>query len=1441
MSDTDNDQGNSIGMKLPRFNGKRGEDYGMWRHRLRAVCRLKGVWFVVDTSSSSGTVTESTEEFDHSSPRLIAKREKASGIIISSLGDSPLRVVIDADDDPAQMLKVLDSRYASNRTVSRIAVQTQLFRMSYNGQDMSTFIDQYTTLFSQLERMGKDSAIPDTHKAPMLLASIDPTCSLESTAAALRTKDVTELTWDYVATTLIDEYNAKHSNGSGLGIGNGIKNRRKKKKANIRISNSNGIKPSNDSDDSSDVDNTVRALTVAIKSMKGGKNKNLRCTFCEKSGHSEDRCFNNPNNPENKLPLKIQQMITQTKKGSTCGDKDSEKKPNKKVEIAGAVVHKTTVLPPQDNRSYADSGATGHFFHSHSLFDPVTIRKCETTMVVLADKTTVSSNKCGDVVLPFENANIRLKNTFLVPNLGYNLVSTGRLADNGIESHFRRNDVRLLIEKDGFLIGTGKRDTDTSLYMLPEPVNQESNNQALKVCESKNKSQTNLWHRRLAHINIRDLANIHKHADGVPILHPTDEVCRACRLGKAHKLPFTGKFLRSPAVGDIIHSDIMGKLEPSFPFRFQYIATFLDDHSRYLLLGYMERRSMLGEVFSQISAKFVEMGGATILISKIHSDGAKEYVALQKELGGVTGNNSFSPPYTPELNGIAERVNRTIVEAALALLIQADLPSCLWTFAIKHVVHVRNRVPHATINKTPYSVLTKKKPSLKHVRVFGCAAFVLRIPRGSKFESRAIEGVYLETIQYGVYKILITDESDIPRIIESRHVTFDETRFPGAPNLISYMDDMDSSDEMTSERSDGAESSSEYGDYAHSVPVEEGNDFNLDTYKSSSDQDDVQNDFDGDLEDDAEADLQDDIEDDTEDEIEDDIEDDVEDGNVDEVVPGPQEEERYPRRNRQKPQKWYVASSADHKSPFRVTTSDEPTLREAMSATLEEKEMWESAINEEFESLDSKRTWDLDNRQSTQPLPTHVILKVKRKSNGMVDRFKARVVAGGNYQTYGENYKETYAPVVSFSLVRIFLYLVLSVKMHVVQLDVKTAFLNGELLEDVWVMSPRGIPERAPRCYKLLKAIYGLKQAHLAWHTKLSSDLHTMGFEELPSAPCVFCRKNESSRSSFILVYVDDLLILAENVTEKNVIVNELKALYDLRISEKVDLFLGVQLKWKDGSELVLSQSLYVNSILRRFGLEDSKPACTPMVESFFTGFSAEEEKSIVNVELYQQMIGSLLYLALRTRLDILAPVLILARFQKAPTSYCHRGVKRVLRYLKGTSTVGIRYQCGRMDIQAFVDADYAADVTDRKSMSGYLVKIGDATCVWGSKKQHAVALSTCESEYYAMALAASECVWVRRVLREAGIKIDGPTPIRSDNQAAIKWASGEKCPSSRAKHIDVRVHLIRQFVTNCTLEVVYIPSEENDADMLTKPIGPILLKQSTKRVGLVSGIEEEC
>ena len=812
-------------------------------------------------------------------------------------------------------------------------------------------------------------------------------------------------------------------------------------------------------------------------------------------------------------------------------------------------VERTTISPPKDHCTYYDSGATTHVFHCKDAFVKESLRDCEPRTVLLADKSPVTASKCGEVLLPFEYADIRLKSVLFIPGLGYNLVSVGRMADNGIESLFRKKDVMLRHQEKEFVVGFGTRDDETRLYLLPSPEATIPNVTALTT-----ESETSLWHQRLAHMNIRDMCEVHKHTDGVPKLGVSNVVCRACRLGKAHKLPFKGEFRRAKHVGDVIHSDIVGPIEMSYLRGYRYFVTFQDDCSRYNFVEFMQRKSDLASVFLAFLRRLAEMGGhlkgtlnvhqdelhtfaeALTYVKKLHSDQAKEYLRLDKTLGqSIT--NTYSPPYTPELNAIAERVNRTIEDASRSMLIQANLPTCLWPFAVKQVAYIRNRVKHSTTNKPPYLTITGERPDLKYARVFGCAAYVLKLPRMAKFDARAQEGIMLEIMNYGVYKLLVKDSNGMYSIVESRHVTFDESNFPGVPELNIYMDKEEPEDDSWSEDDADGGDSHEMEEVVHDeISLYEGSDDEVDVSNENDEGSTSDGDFDDDTgyidaEDRGSVPATTEYEDNNPQDIEDFVDkggDD--DGKSDEEIDqtphvsdslrtaNPTVTHRYPRRNRRPPSAWFMSASS---TEARITTGDDPTLSEALSASPEEREAWLHAIDEEFQSIEENDTWEFDDSPDGMPLPTHMVLNIKRDATGKVDRFKARLVAGGNHQVYGQNYLETYAPVVDFSLVRIFLYIVLSLGMFIAQVDIKTAFLNGALEEAIWVMSPRNIPGRPSRLYKLKKALYGLKQAHLAWHKRLCADLLQLNFHELSSAPCVFRRKYRGFYS-FILVYVDD-------------------------------------------------------------------------------------------------------------------------------------------------------------------------------------------------------------------------------------------------------------------------------------------------------------------------------
>ena len=899
----------NINLRIPRFNGSRTDDYGLWRMRLRAACRMKGVWDVVENLSGDSASSTSSTSANPGSPGTSKKREKASGIIISALGDTALRVVMEADEDPAKMLKLLDGRYASSRTVSRIAVQTQLFRMSYDGQNMSDYIDQYTSLFSQLERMGKDAAIPETHKAPMLVASIDPNCALESTATALRTKDSSDLTWDYVATTLIDEYKARQVSRSFSSQKGSKKKSWKNKKFRHQHNTSSEDAQKDQSNDESEFDRTINAFAAALKSSKGSnQNEKPKCSFCNRVGHSAENCFMNPDNPKNRLPKSILESVNGLKSAKGASEKQEQRK--NPVEFAGSLTDHTTILPPDDQQTYADSGATIHIFHNRHSFVPGSLKQCQPRTVALADKREVQVNIWGEVILPMKYCIIRLHHVLFVESIRYNLVSTGKLADNGIESLFRRKDLLLKLEVDGTIIGNGIRALN-GMYILPSP-NYEN------VFSSIESSQNNtmLWHQRLAHLNMKDLMQVHKFADGVPKLSGSGDICRACRMGKAHKLPFHGHFERSANVGDLIHSDVIGPLGLSFPDRYRYVCTFLDDHSRFTFLAFLRHRSEVGSAFMIMKARLDSVNTTRSVqfsrsdrLMKLHSDGAKEYKKLENDLGGKHIISSFSPPYTPELNGIAERVNRTLEEGARACLIQADLPEVLWPFALKHVVSVRNRLPHTAIKETPFNLFYGSRPDLKHLRVFGSTAYVLQLPRPSKFGARAQEGIFLEAMPHGIYKVLVHDKDEQYKLVESRNVTFNESEFRGASNLVNFMDDEEPADDDASIYSN-SDDGSQCSDH---ISIDISNDGHSDRDEENVESSEIHGPTNND-------DLHE--------------KDHTDDGNASQLDKQPELDEapdftasdstaRYPRRVRRKPQAWYMATTAQTPSDFNITTCDE--------------------------------------------------------------------------------------------------------------------------------------------------------------------------------------------------------------------------------------------------------------------------------------------------------------------------------------------------------------------------------------------------------------------------------------------------------------------------------------------------------------------------------------
>jgi hypothetical protein len=334
-----------------------------------------------------------------------------------------------------------------------------------------------------------------------------------------------------------------------------------------------------------------------------------------------------------------------------------------------------------------------------------------------------------------------------------------------------------------------------------------------------------------------------------------------------------------------------------------------------------------------------------------------------------------------------------------------------------------------------------------------------------------------------------------------------------------------------------------------------------------------------------------------------------------------------------------------------------------------------------------------------------------------------------------------------------------------------------------------------------------------------------------------------------VLVYVDDFLMLSPSGVQLEEAYQAITSLYEIRRMKEVNLYLRVELRWSKrlGGAMMLHmlQPTYIKSMLVRYGMQYSRPASQLQCWShFFAHLEAEEDTTVVELNLYQQLIGSLLYLALKTRPDNLTAVCVLSRFTSAPIKYCHMGVNRVFRYLQGTIYLALEYCSSDIKMNVFVDSDYAGDTNSRKSTSGMAIFLGSSLIQWHSKKQSAVSLSTCEAEYQAMTEATKDPMLFKPILEELNINVGGRTPMHSDNKSAIAWATGVKPPGRRAKHVDVSVHYIRDFVENDGFAIPYVIIDDNKPDGFTKPLGKLKFHQMVKDFGMVmvqTTAEEEC
>ncbi|GJZ86957.1 retrovirus-related pol polyprotein from transposon TNT 1-94 [Tanacetum coccineum] len=429
-------------------------------------------------------------------------------------------------------------------------------------------------------------------------------------------------------------------------------------------------------------------------------------------------------------------------------------------------------------------------------------------------------------------------------------------------------------------------------------------------------------------------------------------------------------------------------------------------------------------------------------------------------------------------------------------------------------------------------------------------------------------------------------------------------------------------------------------------------------------------------------------------------------------------------------------------------------------------ENWVMAMQEELNQFKTNDVWELvPNPMDMTIIGTKWVYRNKLDENGVVTRNKARLVAQGYNQQEGIDYDETYAPVARLESIRILLAYACALDFKLYQMDVKSAFLNGFINEEVYVAQPPGFIDFAKPnyVYKLKKALYGLKQAPKAWYDRLKAFLIKHNYSMGMVDNTLFTKKKDSN-IIIVQIYVDDIIFGSTCQEMCDDFAKIMHDEFEMSMMGELNFFLGLQIKQLDDG-IFFNQSKYIKEMLKKFGLEDSKPIKTPI--STETKLTRDEEGESVDNTKYRGMIGSLLYLT-ASRPDIMFSVCLCARFQEDPKTSHLEAVKRIFRYIKGTMHLGLWYPKGSgIETIVYADSDHAGDYVDRKSTSGVCTFMGCCLTSWFSKKQTALAISTTEAEYVSAGKACQQALWMKQALVDYGIRLDD-IPIMCDNKGAI-------------------------------------------------------------------------
>lgn len=507
-------------------------------------------------------------------------------------------------------------------------------------------------------------------------------------------------------------------------------------------------------------------------------------------------------------------------------------------------------------------------------------------------------------------------------------------------------------------------------------------------------------------------------------------------------------------------------------------------------------------------------------------------------------------------------------------------------------------------------------------------------------------------------------------------------------------------------------------------------------------------------------------------------------------------------------------------------------MKEALSGP--EAPHWRAAADEEYNSLVSMSAWELMTVPAgKKSIPCKWVFKRKLHADGTIERYKARLVIKGFYQRAGIDYSAVFAPVVRASTVRLFFSIVASLDLICHAIDIKNAFIQGSLQEQIFMQQPAGYDDNTGRACLLNKSLYGLKQAPRVWNKTLSAHIMFLGFVQNKSDGALFMLFSERLGFVLILCYVDDIQIAAKKLRSVQIIKEAILSKFPGKDLGESKFFLQMSIhRNRQQKTVYLKQQRHIDKLIERYNLQDSWPIAIPMIVNVYKDPPGQTITDAAAISQYKSIVGALLHIANNTRPDIAFAVSYLARSTAQPTCSNFARLKDVLLYLNGTASYSLQLGGSECALHGFCDSDWAGCAYTRKSTTGFIVKCGMGSISWKSSKQPTVSRSSSEAEYIAAGEIAKEVQYFFDLAPQVGLAT-ACIPVGIDNRAA-KSLIEDPISAARTKHIEIVFHHVREKVKRQQMRFVPVPTADNPADILTKPLSQQLFVKHRQTLGVV-------